>query len=101
LIYNKNTIVLILLLAKLEHRRKGNICTGKGEFGMDALLMVLIFSGLCLVSSFGMGLFILAAGIQSTRISKLEGIDEVHLTVQSQSKPAASDTFRPQMSESL
>ena len=49
---------------------------------MDALLLVFIFSGLCIVSSFGTGLFVLAACIQSSRISKSEGIDEVHLSVQ-------------------
>lgn len=41
---------------------------------MDSLLLVIIFSGLCMASAaLGMSVFILAASIQSTRISRTEG----------------------------
>jgi hypothetical protein len=99
LIYNKNNIELFQIIGQPFPFHKFNIFVGLGGIGMDSLLLVFIFSGLCLISSLGISLFILAACIQSSRISKLEGIDEVHLTVQS--RPAAADTLNPQLSESL
>ncbi|MBE2220161.1 MAG: hypothetical protein IAF02_01390 [Anaerolineae bacterium] len=66
---------------------------------MDALMLAIVFSGLCLVSTFGTGLFILAACIQAARINKSEGIDEVHFTVLPVSK--SSDSLTPQFADSL
>lgn len=40
---------------------------------MDSLLVVFLFSGLCVASALGISVFILAASIQSTRISRTEG----------------------------
>lgn len=64
---------------------------------MDTMILILVFSGLCLVSVFGTGLFILAACVQAARINKSEGIDEVHLTVQPMSM--TSDTLAPQFAD--
>jgi hypothetical protein len=45
---------------------------GLGVGGMDSLLLVLLFSGLCGFFALGMSAFILAASIQATRISRTE-----------------------------
>lgn len=64
---------------------------------MDSLLLVILFSGLCMVSALGMSVFILAASIQSSRISKMKGIDEAHLNM----RPMASDSMGTPLTESL
>jgi hypothetical protein len=60
---------------------------------MNSYMLVLIFTGLCMVSSMGISLFILSASMLSSRISRMEGIDEVPLTVQPMPAVARTSHF--------
>lgn len=62
---------------------------------MNSYPLVLIFSGLCMLSSMGISLCVLSASILSSRISQMEGIDEVPLTVQ----PATSISHTPRFTD--
>ena len=64
---------------------------------MDSLLLVVFLSGMCMLSALGLSVFILAASIQSSRISRMEKANNMHASMQ----PLTTDSLTPNFTDSI